>query len=347
MPDLIEIQENVELAPLTTLGVGGAARYFLEVFTEDELAAALVWARENGIDVFVLGGGSNIVVADSGFGGLVIKISLMDICEVARSGDQVEMSVGAGEEWDGFVAFAVERGLAGVECLSGIPGLVGGTPVQNVGAYGQEVSETIVSVRCLDRKSGAMVELANGECGFGYRRSIFNSTELNRYIVTNVKFRLAVNGAPKLAYRELIERFAGQTPSLGEVREAVLGIRRGKSMVIDPADTNSRSAGSFFKNPLITVAKYDELSGLLGEVPKFPAANGMVKVPAAWLIENAGFAKGFVLNRAGISTKHSLAIVNKGGAGSDDIVELKDLIRSAVESKFGILLEPEPIFVGF
>ncbi len=347
MTSPIEIQTNVELAPLTTLGVGGAARYFAEVRVEQELKAALAHARENDLDVFVLGGGSNIVVADGGFDGLVIRISIKGIREIDLEADYVVLSVGAGEDWDGFVAYTVERGLAGVECMSGIPGLVGGTPVQNVGAYGQEVSETIVSVRCLDRTTGEITELPNSECGFGYRKSIFNSTDRNRYVVTGVDFRLAVNGRPKLAYRELAERFAVRSPGLGEVRDAVLAIRRSKSMVIDPADPNSRSAGSFFKNPLVPAEKYDELKVKFGEVPKFPAANGMVKVPAAWLIENAGFSKGFELNGAGISAKHSLAIVNLGAARSGDIIELKELIRSGVNAKFGILLEPEPIFVGF
>lgn len=347
MTSPIEIQTNVELAPLTTLGVGGAARFFAEVRTEHELIAALAYAKANGLDVFVLGGGSNIVVADGGFDGLVIRISIRGVREVERGADEVTLTVGAGEDWDGFVAYTVERGLSGVECMSGIPGLVGGTPVQNVGAYGQEVSETIVSVRCLDRASGAITELTNSECGFGYRSSIFNSTERNRYVVTGVDFRLTVNGSPKLAYRELAERFSGRSPGLGEVRDAVLAIRRSKSMVIDPADPNSRSAGSFFKNPLVSAEKYNELTQTFGMIPKFPAANGMVKVPAAWLIENAGIAKGFVLNGAGISAKHSLAIVNLGNAGSGDIIELKELIRSAVNSKYGILLEPEPIFVGF
>ncbi|MBX7056314.1 MAG: UDP-N-acetylmuramate dehydrogenase [Pyrinomonadaceae bacterium] len=347
MTTSFEIEENVKLAPLTTLGVGGTARRFANVTSEEELAAALRAAGENSLSVFILGGGSNIVVADAGFDGLVIKVSICGIHEAGSDGSRIVLSVGAGEEWDGFVAYAVERGLAGVECLSGIPGLVGGTPVQNVGAYGQEVSETIVSVSCLDRTSGAMVELSNEECGFGYRKSIFNSDERDRYVVTRVNFRLTVNGDPKLAYRELIEIFSGRTPSIVEVREAVLSIRRSKSMVIDPDDPNSRSAGSFFKNPLVTAEKFGELEAAFGEIPKYPAANGWVKVPAAWLIENAGFSKGFAMNRVGISTKHSLAIINKGGAGSADIVELKDLIRSAVNSKFGIQLEPEPIFVGF
>lgn len=347
MPPAIKLRSNTPLAPLTTLKVGGAARYFVEVSSEDELIKALGFAKENDLNLFILGGGSNVVISDSGFDGLVVKIAIKGMIETARERKRVELSVGAGEEWDSFVAFAVDRGLTGVECLSGIPGLVGGTPIQNVGAYGQEVSETIVSVRCLDRLSGAIVEMANADCSFSYRKSIFNSTCRDRYIVTNVKFELIRDGVPKLAYTELIERFLGRDPNLSEVREAILAIRRSKSMVIDPADVNSRSAGSFFKNPVISAAGYRELISQFGDMPNYPADNEKVKIPAAWLIEKAGFEKGFKLKRAGISTNHTLAIVNNGDAGSNDIIELKELIKNSVSSKFGIVLEPEPIFIGF
>ncbi|HQX57359.1 MAG TPA: FAD-binding protein, partial [Pyrinomonadaceae bacterium] len=205
MPPAIKLRSNTPLAPLTTLKVGGAARYFVEVSSEDELIKALGFAKENDLNLFILGGGSNVVISDSGFDGLVVKIAIKGMIETAREGKRVELSVGAGEDWDSFVAFAVDRGLTGVECLSGIPGLVGGTPIQNVGAYGQEVSETIVSVRCLDRLSGAIVEMTNVDCSFSYRKSIFNSTSRERYIVTSVKFELIRDGVLKLAYTELIE----------------------------------------------------------------------------------------------------------------------------------------------
>jgi UDP-N-acetylmuramate dehydrogenase len=264
-------------------------------------------------------------------------------------GDVVRVRAGAGEDWDEFVGECVERGLAGLECLSGIPGFVGGTPVQNVGAYGQEVSETISRVRCFDRNGRRFVEFSNDDCGFAYRTSIFNTTERDRYVVTSVEFDMKRGGNPRVGYKDLKERFAGRIPTLAETRVAVLDIRRRKSMVIDPADPNSRSAGSFFKNPIVQAGNVAEIARLAGleAVPTFPAGDGLVKVPAAWLIEQAGFKKGYKLGRVGISANHSLAIVNLGEATSMEIILLKDQIQMAVEAKFGIHLQPEPIFVGF
>jgi UDP-N-acetylmuramate dehydrogenase len=239
-------------------------------------------------------------------------------------------------------------GLAGLECLSGIPGSVGGTPVQNVGAYGQEVSETIVSVRCFDRESSEIVELSNAECGFSYRKSIFNSTHKDKYTVLSVNYALRIDGQPKLAYKELAEHFGDRQATLSEVRQAVLKIRRAKSMVIDPDDPNSRSAGSFFKNPIVTADAFESIvQSHIGSVPSFPAGDGLVKVPAAWLIENAGFHKGFRQGRAGISANHSLAIINCGGASARDILDLMSEIQNSVRARFGIDLVPEPVFVGF
>ncbi|MDM7924281.1 MAG: UDP-N-acetylmuramate dehydrogenase [Pyrinomonadaceae bacterium] len=350
MPDTndLAIWENVSLAPLTTLGVGGPARYFVRAETEEMVGLAFCFADERGLPVFVLGGGSNILVSDEGFDGLVLQIAIKGI-EAAEDADGIaRVRAGAGEDWDPFVAYCVERGLAGVECLSGIPGFVGGTPVQNVGAYGQEVSETITKVRCFDRSTGEIVNIAGSDCGFSYRRSIFNSTEKGRYTVLAVEYALRIDGEPLVAYRDLIEHFAQGKPSLAEVREAVIEIRRRKSMVIDPADANSRSAGSFFKNPVIPVEVHKHLeSRLRMSVPTFPASEGFVKVPAAWLIENAGFEKGYRLGNAGISTRHTLAIVNLGGATAAEIVDLMREIQSGVNARFGIKLQPEPVFVGF
>ncbi|MFT3744642.1 MAG: UDP-N-acetylmuramate dehydrogenase [Pyrinomonadaceae bacterium] len=252
----------------------------------------------------------------------------------------------AGEDWDRFVAFCVDHELAGVECLSGIPGSVGGTPVQNVGAYGQEVSETIVKVRCLDRRSTEVVELTNSDCGFSYRTSIFNSAQRDRFIVMSVMFGLVRNGAPKLEYNELVDRFSGKLPTLADVREQVLEIRRSKSMVIDAADPNSRSAGSFFKNPVVSNEKLEELRTVFDRIPSFKYGD-MVKIPAAWLIENSGFSKGFALGEVGISSNHSLALINRGDATAADVIVLKERIQRAVAAKFDIELHPEPIFVGF
>jgi len=340
--DQIKIKENVPLAPLTTLRVGGEARFFCVAASPDEVAMASESARSRGLDVFLLGGGSNILIADAGFSGMVVQISLKG---VKREGNLVHVQ--AGENWDGLVAFCVRNGLAGIECLSGIPGSVGGTPIQNVGAYGQDVSETIFSVRCLDRRSGLTVDLSSSECGFAYRTSIFNSSMRDRYVVLSVTFSLRPGGAPKIVYKDLIEHFYDREPNLTETRDAVIAIRRSKSMVIDPGGPNSQSVGSFFKNPIVDHAVFDKLSVNFESVPHFPAAGNCVKIPAAWLIENAGFHKGYARGNAGISTKHSLSIVNRGGATAAEIIGLKNEITEAVESRFAITLVPEPIFVGF
>jgi len=338
---VIDVQQNVPLAPLTTLMVGGSAQYFFFAETEDQVADAFAFAKSKTLDIFVLGGGSNVLISDEGFDGIVLKIALKGI-----EPEGVTLTVAAGEDWDNFVAYCVEHNLAGVECLSGIPGFVGGTPVQNVGAYGQEVSETIVSVRCFDRKTEEFITLTSAQCGFAYRTSIFNSTERDRYIVLSVTFKLRKGGEPKIVYKDLKEYFGDSKPSLGEVRDAVLKIRRSKSMVIDANDPNSKSAGSFFKNPIVEKNKLDELRAIYTNIPFFEFGD-KVKVPAAWLIENAGFNKGFTLGNAGISSKHTLALINRGTASSVEIINLKKEIQRVVEEKFGIALQPEPVFVGF
>jgi UDP-N-acetylmuramate dehydrogenase len=340
----IEIRENVPLAPLTTLRVGGAARYFAFARSEADVVEAFDLAARDNHEVFVLGGGSNILVSDDGFPGLVIHINLEGV-----SRDGTVVTVAAGEDWDPFVAFCVQNDLAGVECLSGIPGFVGGTPVQNVGAYGQDVSETIVSVRCFDRSKNEFVDLANKDCGFGYRTSIFNTTERDRYVVLSVTYELTPNGRPKIEYKDLRDHFGKREPTLAEVREAVLKIRRSKSMVIDPDDPNSRSAGSFFKNPIIPNSFLSDIEErlVIQNVPHFRVNDTEVKIPAAWLIENAGFFKGYMHGNAGISANHSLAIINRGGAAAAEIISLKNEIQDAVRKRFGIELQPEPVFVGF
>jgi UDP-N-acetylmuramate dehydrogenase len=294
-----------------------------------------------------MGGGSNVLIADRGFDGLVLQIGLTGIREV-RNGhpDEVRLESGAGEDWDRFVDYCVGRDLAGVECLSGIPGFVGGTPVQNVGAYGQEVAEVIHEVRCFDREDLSFIILSNQDCQFSYRKSIFNSSKRDRYVVLSVLFALRRSGEASIRYRDLIEHFGGRAPSLAETRDAVLSIRRSKSMVIDTGDPNSKSAGSFFKNPIVEKERFDDLASRFDGIPSF-AAGEKVKIPAAWLIENAGFMKGYVSGRAGISSKHTLALINRGDATAADILVLKDRIRQAVAEKFGIDLVPEPVFVGF
>ena len=350
------IQENVPLAPLTTLQVGGSARYFAELRREDDVRRAVQFAKARDLPLFVLGGGSNLVVADSGWPGLVLRIAIGGITSpntTDAQGNAVLFSVGAGVNWDDFVAQAAVQNCAGVECLSGIPGSVGGTPVQNVGAYGQEVSDTIESVRALDLKEDRTVVLPKPACGFRYRTSIFNTTERGRYIILRVNFRLRRGGAPSLKYADLQKHFAEKKtpPSLAEVREAVREIRRSKGMLIVPGDDDCRSAGSFFKNPVLSEAQFKDLAeraeskGL--EIPSYPALDAQRKVSAAWLVEHSGFSKGYAVGAAGISKKHALALINRGDAKASDIAGLKDAIQRGVQEAWGIPLEPEPVFVGF
>ncbi len=340
----INILENVPLAELTTLEVGGAARFFVRAESENDVAEAFRFAEKNDLDLFILGGGSNVVIADDGFDGFVLQIGLKGI-EI--SGDLV--SAQAGEDWDALCESCVEQNLAGIECLSGIPGFVGGTPVQNVGAYGQEVSETIISVRAFDRKTKDFIELSNQQCGFSYRKSIFNSTARDRYIVLSVSYRLIEDGEPKIVYADLIKYFNGKQPTLGETRDAVIEIRAAKSMVIRSDDPNRRSVGSFFKNPIVSNKKFAEIAekAATETVPSFKIDEGSVKIPAAWLIENSGFDKGFQKGNVGLSTRHTLAIVNRGGATAKDIAALRDEIQVKVKERFGVELKPEPVFVGF
>jgi UDP-N-acetylmuramate dehydrogenase len=346
------IQENIPLAPLTTLQVGGAARYFAEASSEDEVLEAAHFAKSKQLPLFILGGGSNLVVADSGWPGLVLKIVINGITS-RKVESSVSFDVGAGVNWDDFVAHAVASQCAGVECLSGIPGSVGGTPVQNVGAYGQEVSETIESVRALDLKQDRIVMLSNEACGFRYRTSIFNTTDRGRYIILRVSYRLQRNGAPSLKYTDLQKHFSTWTtpPALSEVREAVRQIRRSKGMLIVPGDGDSRSAGSFFKNPVLSELQFHDLRrraeerGL--EIPSYPALAAQHKVSAAWLVEHSGFSKGYTLGPARISNKHALALVNSGSASAADMARLKEQIQNKVQESWGIPLDPEPVFVGF
>jgi UDP-N-acetylmuramate dehydrogenase len=350
----MKIQQNIPLAPLTTFKVGGPAQFFVEATTEPEVREAVEHARIQNLRLFVLGGGSNLVIADAGWPGLVLKIAIRGIVE-RENAHKREFEVGAGEDWDGFVALAVSRNCAGVETLSGIPGTVGGTPVQNVGAYGQEVAETITSVRVLDLHDLKVRDLTNQECGFRYRTSIFNLTERGRFIVLRVTYALLPNGTANIVYADLKKHFADlvKVPSLGEVRQAVREIRLSKAMLIVPNDDDCRSAGSFFKNPIVPLAKYGEVlaaaqrRGIEREPPKYPAGDGTVKLSAAWLVENAGFAKGYSLGEAGISRRHALAIVNRGSARAADIIALKEKVQQGVQVAFGIELQPEPVMVGF
>lgn len=346
------IQENVHLAPLTTIKVGGPARYFIEARTTAEIAEAVAFARSRNLALFVLGGGSNLVISDTGWPGLVLKIAITGIEERVENGRAI-FEVGAGEEWDKVVATAVARNCAGIECLSGIPGSVGGTPVQNVGAYGQEVAETIESVLAFDLRDNQIRELCNEACAFSYRTSIFNTSERGRFIIVRVTYALTPGAEPEFEYADLKKYFAGWTekPTLLETRDAVGKIRASKGMLISPGDDDSRSAGSFFKNPIVSPEQYQELSTRAAErmltIPSYPALDRLKKISAAWLVEHSGFSKGFAHRRVGISRKHALAIVNRGEARAADIVALKEEIQQRVDDIWGIRLEPEPVFVGF
>jgi UDP-N-acetylmuramate dehydrogenase len=349
-------EENKLLAPFTTLGIGGPARWFVAAESEDEIAEAVAWAGERGLSLFVLGGGSNLLVSDAGFDGLVLQVGLrgIHVAETENLPEQVVYRVAAGEDWDGFVERAVKDKCAGIECLAGIPGTVGGTPVQNVGAYGQEVASAITRVRAFDLETHTFVELAAAECGFGYRRSRFNSTDRGRYIVTRVDYRLTPGGVPTLRYADLQRAVpAGSEASLIEVTEIVRRIRQSKGMLLVEGEPDCRSAGSFFKNPVVTVEQVRRIAAIcMKEPPRFPAGPepenlGRVKVPAAWLIEQSGFGKGYVLGAAGVSSRHTLALINRGGATAQEILELAGRITDAVEAQFDIRLAMEPVMVGF
>jgi len=356
----VTIQENVSLAQYTTLGVGGAARWFVETGDEEEILAAVRFARARGVGCFLLGGGSNLLVSDEGFDGVVVRLT-GEAPRWEEAGDRTgRITASAGAEWEQVVRLAVENNGAGVECLAGIPGSVGGTPVQNVGAYGQEVSQTIVRVRALDLATEKAVELTAAECGFGYRRSTFNSTEQGRYAITRVEYSLAIGGKPLLEYRDVKNYFAERgvvRPTLAETAAAVREIRARKGMLLVAGDADSRSAGSFFKNPVVTVDVLARLAAIAGcrvaDVPQFPAGWGytaedcVVKLSAAWLMELAGFRKGFAMGRAGLSSKHVLAIVNRGGATAAEIVALRNAVIEGVRVRTGIRLEQEPVLLGF
>ena len=355
-PDLI--REGVLLAPHTTLGVGGRARYFAECRSTAEIRECLVWARERDLQVQVLGGGSNILFADEGFGGLVLKVALEGI-DFAEQGEWVVVRSAAGEDWDGLVRACIRRGLGGIECLSGIPGLVGGTPVQNVGAYGQEVKDTIVRVEAIDRETLEAVAFTNADCRFRYRQSRFKSQERDRHLITRVSYRLRPRARAQLRYPELqrhveesvdLEQLKSGAPVLGAVRRAVLDLRRRKSMVLDCADPNARSAGSFFLNPVLSPEEFRQFekrctaAGRGGKIPLFETPDGL-KVAAAWLVERAGFHKDYRRGGVGISSNHALALINRGGGSTRELVELAADIQRKVYEKFAVRLEREPVVV--
>lgn len=341
----LDIQRDVPLAPLTTLGLGGAAKFFIRVEDEPGLLGSLNWASDQGVRTAVLGGGSNLIVPDAGYDGLVIQmgIAALDLYEDGRA------RVGAGVPWETVVDAAVSRGWAGVECLTGIPGSTGATPIQNVGAYGQEIAEVIDCVHVVRRDSLQSEVLAAAECGFSYRDSLFRRRP-ERFIVTAVELVLRPGGRATIRYAEL-EQHLGHGASLDQVRDAVLDLRRRKSMVIDPSDPNRRSAGSFFLNPIVDSAEADRLAekaakdGIVdspSEVPRYPADGDRTKLAAGWLIEKSGIAKGTRRGPIGVSTKHALALVHHGGGTASELLAFAAEIQRRVHDRFGVTLEREP-----
>jgi UDP-N-acetylmuramate dehydrogenase len=352
-----ELRSDVPLAPYTTLGLGGRAHYFSLCSSEEQVREALAYARTHRLRCHVLGGGSNTVFADEGFDGLVIKISIPGVSFHAE-GSSLLAQGGAGEGWDAFVVECIQRGAGGLECLSGIPGLLGATPIQNVGAYGQEVSETITSVRAIDRSSLEPVIFEGRDCHFGYRSSRFKTDDANRYVLTRVSFRLPREASPEIRYPELAHALQRRTDfgslkpgreALSALRTAVLEIRRRKSMVLDPADPNTKSAGSFFVNPVVSPRTFQEIQarwsamGGTTSVPHFSLGD-QVKVPAAWLVEQSGFPRGYRRRGAGISGAHALALINCGGT-TGDLLALAGAIEAAVLQTFGLRLQREPVVV--
>ena len=336
------LQEQVALAPFTTLGIGGPARWFARATHAEHLPAA--W-RAEGEPLFVLGGGSNLVISDEGFNGLVVQIAISGVKRHGE-GEDVIVSAGAGESWDSLVEAAVTQNLAGIECLSGIPGTVGGTPIQNVGAYGQEVATVIEWVAAFDRVTRVSVRLSRGDCGFAYRMSRFKREDAGRFMISEVAFRLKRGAAPTVTYADVVDDLAQQhvqCATVQQVRDAVLRVRRRKGMVLDAADSDTRSVGSFFMNPVVDRTTFERIA----PAPHYLMDNDTVKIPAAWLIEQSGFARGHTDGAVGLSTKHPLAIVNRGGATARDVLRLAYRIKRAVRERFDVNLRPEPVFVGF
>ena len=350
------LRRDVLLAERTTLEIGGAARWWARVEEPATLGELVRWAGAQGLPLTILGGGSNLLVADGGFDGLVIELGWKGV-DVERQPGGARLRVGAGVPWDALVATTVEAGLGGLECLSGIPGRVGAAPIQNIGAYGQEVAEHLHAVEVFDLERGRVERLLASDCGFGYRWSHFKGAWRGRYVVLGVELELPATEIGTVRYRDLEKRFelapGDPRPSVAAVREAVLEVRRSKSMVLDPEDPNRRSAGSFFVNPVVDPAMAAEAlrrfreAGGEGEMPAYPAAEGRTKLAAAWLIERAGFERGHRQGRVGLSSRHTLALINRGGATARELLGLAATIRTGVRERFGVSLEPEPVFLGF
>ena len=348
------IQGHASLASRCTLAVGGDADYLARASSLDQARDALEWARVHDHPLTILGGGSNCLVADEGLDGMVLQFLPAQRRIVERDGDRVHIGVAAGHDWDRLVDWSVKQGLSGLECLSGIPGLVGAAPMQNIGAYGQQLDNVVEAVTVLDVATGQEERILRGELGLGYRTSYLKTQWAGRYLVLEVEFSLRVGGPEPPRYGQLQEALSGHPePSLAHVRHAVLQLRRSKSMVYDRQDPNHRSAGSFFMNPRLPDEDLVALEARLTEQGQDPAAlprypdGDCWKVPAAWLIEAAGFRKGLERGPVGLSSHHSLALINRGGAKAQDLVNLAREIHQGVAERLGVRLWPEPVFLGF
>jgi len=343
----LQLETDVPLASRTTLGLGGQARFFVNARSEADVAEACEWARAQRRKLWVLGGGSNVVIPDAGLDGLVLALSLSGISLEAR-GDATRLIAASGEEWDRVVLTSVESGLSGIECLSGIPGLTGATPIQNVGAYGQEVAETLESVRAYDREGATFVEISRDSCEFAYRDSRFKARDSGRFVISEVRFLLSRAPRQKAHYPELARALAalGRTPTLGDTRESVLALRRAKSMLVEAGDPNARSCGSFFLNPVVSAERADAVERALAAegMPRFPQPDGQVKLSAGWLIERSGFTKGTRQGNVGVSSKHALALVCHDGASSQELIDFSRRVQAAVVARTGVALTPEPQF---
>jgi UDP-N-acetylmuramate dehydrogenase len=362
----LQVLTGRKLRDFTTMGVGGEARAYAEAADPDQLRSLLNWARAAQTPTLILGGGSNLLVSDKGFSGLVIRPLLRERTLLSEGEDCVLIRLGAGEVWDDSVAWTLDQSFAGLEALSGIPGSVGACPIQNIGAYGQEVARTIETVEVLDQGSGFVERLAARDCGFSYRDSRFKSgPDAGRFVVLAVEFRLKKSSVARGSYGELRERLSAQglnpdQAPLKAIRQAVLSLRASKGMVLRAEDRDSWSCGSFFMNPILDEAEFERLiwgwrrQGKLeenAEPPRFAAGSGMIKTSAAWLIQRAGFHPGFQLadeplDGAAVSSKHCLALCNKGQATAAGIHRLAHHIRATVFEYWGVKLEPEPVFVG-
>jgi UDP-N-acetylmuramate dehydrogenase len=350
----LSIKQTIPLAPLTTIHLGGNAKEYIACESDEDIVAALSYAKEKNMRAHVLGGGSNTIFSDNGFDGLVIHIQTKGIT-TTNEGDSVLLAARAGEDWDNVVQYAISRNLTGIECLSGIPGSCGGTPFQNVGAYGQEVAQTIAFVDAIDRTTQKPVRFTNEECAFNYRTSRFKEGDRDKYVITSVSFRLIPNGTPAIRYGELHDALGDSiepgSEGLARIRTTVLGLRKKKSMLVDPADPNSISCGSFFTNPILPATQLAEIQkNTSEEIPSYEAGTdkegiALVKLSAAWLVEHAGFTKGTIQGNVGISQNHSLAVINKGGT-TEELLSFAKEIQSTVQEKFNITLALEPLVIA-